>query len=556
MPKTESDGSVTQLETEESVVESGEPAYSKLEFTEYSVASPTGPMYPADAKRMLGWETEPEYQKRMVTEHPGDDPDKWLFDDDFHCHNAAGEKVRCHRNAGNRPFDALWSEALRDTVLRGRWAGPHTVPGETVNGETIRISKHGRMLSGQHQCTGLIWADEWLQKYRAKPDLDSKYPAWDGHEHPFIESLVVTGISEDERVLRTIDYVKPRTVADMLFTMEIFRQNKPHERKELTRMLSSAIDVLWARTDTKGYKTHPEVVGFLERHRRLLRCVEQLFLEDSTKAGNEWECKNCRMRFSQDCKDVACMGGKAQYDKMMAHACVRREGRRISRLHLSAGTCAGLCYLMGCSGSKTDGDAYRDPPEGAPCEKGLDWSLFDKALDFWTRLASDKGFLPVRTKLSRLTVTTTGNEDNKGLGGRIPEKLAVIVKAWDAFKDYDSTSRFPPFSEEDLEEPDGVLCLAYSTVGPPRILNGETINGEKLPEGQIRLVDEADFKGIDCPEALTKNKVSRTAINAPPMPKAPTEKEIEKATEEARARREKHEEQKRKLEENRRIRRS
>lgn len=465
--------------------------YDKVEVTEYSVTSKHGPLTVQDAKKdILGWETEEDYQKRMVAENPGTKPEHWLFGDVFHCLDTDKKKVRCWNNANNRPFDMAWCEDLIHTLLNGNWAGPLTLPGETVNGETVRISKYGRVLSGQHQCTALTLADELLQKARQTPGYatNPRYPFWEGHDHVVLETLVVTGLSEDERVLRTIDYVKPRTTADMLFTMELFRQNSPTERKDMTRTLASAIDMLWTRTDTKGYRTHPEVVGFLERHRKLLETVEHLSIENSAKGAD--------------------------------------GGRKISKLRISLGHAAAMCYLMGCSSKATTdySDEYRN--ESPPTEKNLDWSYWDKALDFWTCLAGAREFIPVRRAIGQLVDSSTDNEDNIGLGGRVSEKMALIAKAWEQFKDHPPAAG-PAFDDSDLEQ-DGTLSLSYSDLDD---------EGNKLPDGRIKLLDVADFYGIDCPASAEGSKKAKSRKQGAPMPPAPTKEEIEKATEEALRRR-------------------
>lgn len=503
--------------------------YDKLGIVEYSSTSKHGPLTVDDAKTMLGWETEKEYKGRMVQESPGSKPEAWMFGEfgptredtgriqPIHCVNTNKEKVVCWNNANNRPFDMSWCEDLVHTILYGQWAGPLTIPGETVNGETVRISRYARVLSGQHQATALILADELLQKSRAQSGnaADPKYPFWNGHDHPVIETIVITGLSEDERVLRSIDYVKPRTTADMLYTMELFRKNTPVERKEMTRMLASAIDLLWTRTDTKGYRTHPEIVGFLERHKRLLRCVEHLFIENNAK-GNEWECKKCRARFPTNntgmCKEEG------------AHDCIRREARRISNLRLSTGHASALCYLMGCGTEKTTeySDIYRN--ESPPSEANLDWGYWDRAKQFWTDLAASRDLIKVRQALGQLVDSTPGSEDNQGLGGRAQEKFAIIAKAWEQYKDHPASAG-PPFTDEDLE-PGGILCLSYSDLDD---------EGNPLPDGRIKLLDTNDFYGIDCPESTgSKTKGNRQGT---PMPPAPTREEIEKATREALERR-------------------
>ncbi len=473
--------------------------YDKVSILEFSSTSPHGPLTVEDMKLMLDWETEKEWQARMVAEEGGK-PEHYLFGEigpirkdnkqhqPIHCLNSAKEKVVCWNNANNRPFDMGWCEALVHTILAGQWAGPLMVPGETVNGETVRVSKYGRVLSGQHQGTALILADETLALSRANPNnaADPKYPAWNGHDHPVLETIVITGLSEDERVLRTIDYVKPRTTADMLYTMPVFRENTPVQRKEMTRMLSTGIDTLWTRTKTQGYRTHPEVVGFLERHKTLLKCVDHLFVENAARASAD-------------------------------------GGRKISKLRLSAGQCAALCYLMGSSNDNGDeqyGDRYRN--ESPPSEHGLDWKMWDRARKFWALLAGDRGFMPVRMALGRLVDSEMGSEDNQGLGGRVDEKLAIIALAWEHWVKEELD---PPFTDEDLVGPDGVLCLHYTPLDD---------KGNKLPEGQVKLIEVADFKGIDCPDSIGKGGVDGKGVPEPPPP---TPTEMARMREEADARR-------------------
>lgn len=455
--------------------------YHELEILEFSTAVPRGPLTIADCEEALGWETEKQYQIRKVAEKPGTKPEQWLYGEVYHCKNLAGEKVRCRYNANNRPFDMDWCEHLIHTVLYGQWAGPFTIPGETVNGETVRISKYGRVLSGQHQMTACKLAGEWLARARANgtdtPE-HPKYPVWVGHPEPFIETIMIRGLSEDPRVLMTIDYVKPRTAADVFYTSDVFKTKTPPERKDLCRMLAAAVDLLWTRTDTRGYRTHPEIVAFLERHLRLLKCVEHIDAENDPDAG-----------------------------------------KKLTRLRLQPGVCAAIMYIQASSGPATDGDVYRN--EEPPSEKHLDWSLWDRAEEFWSLLAGGKDFQPVRDALGRLVDSTPGNEENQGLGGRTPEKLAILAKAWERWRDY--SGKGPVFTNNDLS-PGGDLCLNYSTLDD---------KGNVLPDGQVKLLDPNDFYGIDCPESVGKGSTSRGA----PMPPAPTREEIERATEEARARR-------------------
>jgi hypothetical protein len=465
--------------------------YEKVEIAEYSTTSEKGPLTIDDLKTIMDWETESEFIARKVKEFPDTKPEKWKWLGELvesevngvktllpiHCNNVSGEKVICWKNAHNRPFDESWCEKLIHTHLYGQWAGPHTIPGETVNGETIRISRYGRVISGQHSITSAILADEQLQKDRIggfDTKETPKYPAWVGHDHVFLESIVVKGLSEDPRVLMSVDYVKPRSVADVFYTSEVFKSSKPSERKELCKMLASAVDILWTRTKARGYKTHPEIVGFLERHQKLLKCVEFIYAENSVKAQ-----------------------------------------RKISRLRLQPGTCAALTFIMASSGPKTDGDVYRN--QNPPTEKGLDWSYWEKAEVFWSLLTRAGEFKPVCTALARLLDSSINDDNNEGFGGNANEKLAILAKAWELWRD---TPVGAPFlvTAEDLE-------LSYTDVDD---------KGDKLPDGEIKLLDIADFYGIDCPEVVGNARVVKSTTPEPP---APSEEEIEQLAREALARR-------------------
>lgn len=444
--------------------------YDRLEIVEHSTTSPAGPLDATWWKRVLKWETESQYQERKVKEEIergnvnakkehflfGDGvvvelPDGTKYVHPVHCRNVAGEKVVCWANANNRPFDEGWCEQLIHTILYGQWAGPFTVPGETVNCETVRISRYGRTISGQHEGTACILADEHLKKQRAagndSPDKPL-YPAWKGRPSVFIETIVCKGCSEDPRVLMTVDYVKPRTAADVFYTSDTFKDANPVQRKELCRNLANALDLTWTRTGAKGYRTHPEVVGFLDRHNRLLRAVEHIY---------------------------------ANNDK-----------RQLSQLRLQPGTCSALMYLMGCSATPTDdparfdANAYRNSEP--PTEKDLDWSLWDKAEDFWTLLATGDDFQQVRDALAYLLDSSTDDPTNQGQGGRGPEKLAILAKAWERWRDHPATAG-PPFDDDDLA-PGELLSLSYNDLDD---------KGNKLPGGMLKLLDIADFGGIDCP---------------------------------------------------------
>ncbi len=416
-------------------------------------------------KMLLGWESERDYAARMMAENPGlkaDDPlckygDLYLLTDE------EGAKVRCWQNLDNREFDPKHSKGLGQTVVNFQWAGEITIPGTvkclmdgkevelpagTVNGSTMVLSRTGRMESGQHSGVGLILAWQMWWKNR------KKYPAWDEHVNdkgeltgPVLETIVITGVSEDPRVTMTVDNCKPRSATDVLYTSELFRNLPVQQRAEYSRMTAAAIKFLWDRTGTKGYMTNTEVMGFLDRHKRLLKCVEHLFQENQTKRG----------------KDGKVFGSRA-----------------ISALKISAGQAAALCYLMGASAS--DGDVYRNG--FPPSEKDVDWANWDKAKQFWALIGRSEQFKPVREALARLVDSSPDDDNNQGQGGRAPEKHAIIAKAWDAF-----------VSGSVLDGE--TVKLNYSDL----VYDPTTKTTVKRTDGGLTLNElPADFKGIDLPD--------------------------------------------------------
>lgn len=455
-----------------------------------------------DADVILDWLTEKQYQARMMARNPGTEAGNWTYGDVYMLRDAENNKVRCLNNLDNRPFDERWCNGLTQTLLKFQWAGaitiqdmvqyvygktgmePWTSPdgkvhnvgdliemsAGTINGSSIGLSRTGRVESGQHSLCALKKAN---QLYRAAPK--GTYPEWDeylakhGDRHdwgpngtpgPVLETILVTGLSEDRRVLMTVDNCKPRSEADVFYTSDIFvkLRDLPAKRQEMSRMLASCVDMFWKRTARKGYKTHTEVMQMVQDHGKLIKAVEHLFQE------------NAEVRRTAEGKLVG--------------------GYLITNLGLSAGQAACLCYLMGCSAS--DGDEYRNG-KPAPREKELDWSRWDKAKQFWSMIGGDAGFEPVRRAL--LTKIIGGNETEITLAGGLAQrsKLALLAKAWEVFH-----KEGRQFTELDLAE-GGCLFLHYT---PARSENVKQSDGTvKIVNFAAELVeDAADFGGIDVPE--------------------------------------------------------
>lgn len=347
-------------------------------------------------------------------------------------------KVRCGNNTRNRPLDEAHVRKLAQDILNGHWR---------LNLETIIVGFHGQVLSGQHRLLALIYA---VKLWETEDKWRSKWP--DGE--PTIRSLVACGCPEDKETTRTLDNVKPRSLADVLFSDgEVFSNLKPSERKAVCRTLEFAIRLLWHRTGAKQdayapVRTHSESLDFIERHPRALRSVKHVFEQES-------------------------------------------EGS-ISKI-VPLGTASGLLYMMGSAGTDTASvERYKESRE----EKELDWSLWNKATDFWTHLseADEDGF-----KRLRRAVKYLNSEDGDG-GGPTEHKIALIVRAWLLY------SAGTPMTDKNL---------GYVFDSDKRMIeNGLTHEDDKdddglpLPLGARKLTEKPSVGGIDLgdPEEVAKEE--------------------------------------------------
>lgn len=278
-----------------------------------------------------------------------------------------GVKIRADNNSKNRPLDEAHVRKLAQDLLNGHWR---------FNGETIVIGDRGQVLSGQHRLLALILA---VRLWKADAHYREVWP-----EEPVLRSLVVYGVSEDKEVTRTLDNVKTRTLADVIFSdNELFAKSSTSERKLLAATVEYSLKQVWHRTGRKAdayapIRTHSEALEFVEAHPKLLRMVKHIVEEDSGEEGF------------------------------------------IKKL-VPRGTAAGLGYLMAASNS--------DPKDYDGTEKSLDMSNWDKAADFWVKFAQgiEKGF-----KLLRTAIRDMSSMDGDG---KAPSFIrdAMIVKAWLCF---------------------------------------------------------------------------------------------------------------------------
>lgn len=301
------------------------------------------------AKKLLGWEEETEKNKF------GSDYVRELF-------KLYPKKVRCNNNVTNRPLYKAILLTLRQEILRRKW---------NFNGESVIIGKTGLILNGQHTLIALILA---ALEVAERPDKWAEY--WTNE--PTLDKLVVFGIDESDNVVNTMDTCKPRTLADVIYRSNYFAGVASKDRRIASKMADFAIRLMWDRTGAKqdAYaprRTHSESLDFLERHPKLIKCVEHIFEED----GN---------------------GQISQY--------------------ISSGTAAGLLYLMASAAS--DPADYQSASN--PDESMLDWKLWSKACDFFVLLAGNS---PEMLEVNKAQVRAF-NADRASH----TERCALLVKAW------------------------------------------------------------------------------------------------------------------------------
>lgn len=412
---------------------------------------------PAKAKLLMDWESEPEYTSRMLAENCTLKADMALFKDKVQTFlvDEEGHRVTCWNNDRNREFDPVWSRKLAQDMLNGEFE---------FNGETVVISRTGQVTSGQHRLAALILADQILQSGKSHR-LAERWP--DGIS---IKTLVVTGGSDDPRVLRTVDQTKPRSLSDVISTSPLFMAMDPATKKECCRMLQAAVDLFWRRSGAadeehgripggrspKKLQTNAASMEFLDNHPRLVDAVVHVQGENAKK-------------------------------------------RPISVLGISAGHTAALMYLM--AASEDDVDAYR---LGMPrSEESLSLELWEQAKEFVILLCGGINATAVRPAFQE-AMAKLQNFSGQEVDGvqqaqdNVSAKHALICKAWHAWRENQIVT------EEDL-----VLDVGVGANGLPCLLTKPDFGGidagdkpdklddDKVPAKEVEQAKKADRKKID-----------------------------------------------------------
>ncbi len=295
-------------------------------------------------------------------------------------------QVWCLNNTKNRPFSESWARQLSQDILNRNWADSRNGEDMTVNGETIVVDYNGEIQSGQHRLMAGIFAE--LERTEG-PYAKHWQESWP--DEITMEAIVVYGVSPNPRVIRTLDNVKPRSFSDVLFTDQKFcpKAKSKAEREKIAKFVDFAVRMMWLRTGCSKdpfapKRTHSEGLDFLERHSKIKDAVMHI------------DSENIKLNKSKNA---------------------------IAR-YINPGFAAALLYLMGTS--KSDFDKYYNNDN--PKEKLLNFDLWSKACEFWTKVATnDPALKPMFEEFANLADMNTVGD------GTTAEKMAILIKAWNLF---------------------------------------------------------------------------------------------------------------------------
>jgi hypothetical protein len=469
-----------------------------------------GPLTIDDTIRLLHLETLEQYQERMRKENPGVTGTIDFEEDDIIFHDVDGKPVACWAIRNNRHLDMKPTRGYMQSQLTRCWAGPTcfeetetfalhdkcgggtaVLPLGTVNGETIVVSRTGRIDSGQKRLVGhyLAWqhwqrGDRWQEMWPK-----DKYP-----KGPVLDAILVLGTSEDDRVVQTLDNVQPRSAADIVYTSPTFRDLHKEDRLRCSRILAGAVKVLWDRTwygssgnQAENVLTQVEMQEWLRRHPTLEQCV--------------------RFIWSLDAEHKLSDAGRGGVGFRTTYA-------------------TAALYLMGACGSdEAEYNGMDQPGEGM-----VDWSALQKARQFWLDLTGqvlgDDGEpdthpdRPLDTTKARLGVLPP-----------VVQALAALERA-----DY-------PVPADDSHRM-AVVALAWADYydGKPLTTEGldlDTENYHVKKDDRMLFVNRPGFGGIDQGEhrqhkdtgAGDKDAAANLAnFNKASLTKAPSEVQVHRPT--------------------------
>lgn len=396
------------------------------------------------AKEILGWQDEAGFAVALESQYTKAEIKNLntSFGEDYLFKDRNGDKIRCGNNLHNRPFYAQTAEDWMLEILRRKWQ---------FNGESMIVDKYGGCQDIQHRAIGLVWACQEWELDRKLPKPQQKWQEF-WPEKPTIDCIVVFGIEDSDDVVNTINTGKPRTLSDAIYRTSWLADKPLGERQQLAKVIAGAVTYLWKRTEAKAgslapRRPHSESFEFLDNHKRLR-------------------------------------------DKCVPFIVAEGDGKKLTP-YLSLGWASALLYLMGSASS--DFGKYTKTGH----EKSLDWSLYDKAEEFWTLFCNNaKELEPLREELERLPME---------IGAEF--KVDMIVKAWTLFSDGQEIA--PEAIQLNIGQEEGHYVLAEAKprlggidVEPDEV---ELVTAENAGEGDTETVDDKAARGI-CPKLSTEGK--------------------------------------------------
>lgn len=425
----------------------GTVVYPELKVIEYRGL--TG-LKAQDSKDLLGWEEVSEPSKDTVPE---------IF-------ALTGLHVKLNKNTNNRFLTTWQLQNIRQEHLHGHWE---------FNGMTIVIGRMGNVQAGQHRLIGHVLADiEWHGPNRAHYEVTCPVP-------PVLDTLVVYGIDESDKVFRTLNCEVRSRPADVIYRSDHFADLARDDRKIAARLTEAAVKLLWVRTGRKvskidGRLTNAEATEFLIHHRKLIDCVRHIMAENTAVRDDE--------------------------GKLLTNS--------VSR-YISPGYASALMYLM--AASATDGDEYRN--QEVRGEKKVSFTNRKMAEGFWSGLAKgDKALQEVSVAI--------GNLSNGENPASLSEVKAVLCKAWNAYAE-DKPITKKALKLEYREEEGGKELDEFPNVGGIDLGEKYTLpNESEVPDPeeiaeQAKIIKEEGLKEKASAPNGKPRKKKETVIDASPV---------------------------------------
>ena len=313
-----------------------------------------------------------------------------------------GRTVVCTNNTKNRPFNQKRSIELALIILSNQWV---------MNGEPIIVGEYGQVLNGQHRLFAIVFA-YWM----IMCDTEGQFSI--SADDLEIQTFMVLGISEDPKVVNTMDTGRRRSTSDAIIASGLLDDYKPSKgiAKLASKGLENCLRWLWPRihVESESFTTkrnHLDSIQFLRDHPRLIELVVSLSKVQAKKRA----------------VTEACGIG-------------------------SFGLVCGLAYLMATN--LTDPAKYNG--KGETCN----YDAWDKSFEFWMAIAeSEKIMLPMNGKMG---------DARRNCGGFGVDycMLQLWIQAWKCFSQEDKIDKAKIKLRWSKPDEDGFkTCLTEEFIG-------------------------------------------------------------------------------------------